>query len=252
MTRRFEAVEKDPIIPCHGVAVHVAKIYEELTGRKSGACISSCSIVDSGAGKPPTVKTTIVLSDLWGCNEEVFEEIREFIENRYQVKLLIRCNSSMSCNSSREHLGEIIKRVIGRYVKTLVGHTENYGREFFLVGMWNGIIAIGEGEESRVSFPFVRGVVFVHTHPSGVCFPSHYDVLSFQDFFGEGGLVEMIASSRCVLVAYTDSLSEEDYWELQDIANCIKRVKKNRSDEYLKCINRLYRLKSIVVETRLL
>jgi len=142
---------------------------------------------------------------------------------------------------------KIIQEFKQRYIHLLVNYTESYSKEFFLLLTWRGQVLLGEGEEKRISLPLVRGVIFAHTHPSGTCMPSYNDVISFQDFFGEGGLVEFIISKRCYLVAYTESLLEDDYWKLHDVATCIRKSK--NYNDYMKCLNALYLMKSVWVET---
>ncbi len=240
--RRVESVREETSISCWGAAVHLGKIYEEITSRTPGLCIENCT-VDG--------ETTVVLrvEDIWGCDRDALDETIDYIHSKFKVNIRAECTttSAETCGSPREYLERIIRRVRTRYLRELLEHTSRYGREFFLLVTWNGSAVIGEGEEEKVSLPLIRGVVFAHTHPSGNCMPSHYDILSFQDFFGEGGLVEIIASSRCVLVAYTSALYEKDYWELQEIAECVRKAK--TPDTYFKCINRLYTLESLAVET---
>ena len=233
----------DPYMSCYGLAVHAISIYYELVQHKPCSEIKLCE----RRREENSIAVEIGLADPWGCDKSILSEIEDYLHRLSLCNIKINCASnSLHCSTSSEHLKKIINRFKTIYMRKLISYTENSNKEFFMAVSWRGEVFIGEGEESSITLPLIRGVLFAHTHPSPNCLPSHRDILSFQDFFGEGGLVEFIVSNKCYLVAYTETLTEEDYWKLQDIAMCIKRAK--NYENYSKCLRSIYSLKSIWVE----
>lgn len=138
----------------------------------------------------------------------------------------IVCGCAGSCTGSTE---QIMRELIRTYERGLESHILSKtltGKEYFLAVGWNGMAAVAEGESREVHVPGVPLVVFMHTHPGGVCLPSSRDLESFAEFFSRGGLLAGVYSANCrFLLWLRQPLRVEDYDRLIMLAQKLKKVR---------------------------
>lgn len=222
---------------CLGLAFHVLAYYEEDTGRTA-----AIRVEDSGDCR-------IVVIDEAGCATESLEAAK-----RALPLLLGGSLRSFTLDCSEGNMGGGILSYRGIVSRLL--ESARYGLvdclrrlavqppEYFYIAGWNGLYAFGPGDEYRVSLPQVPGVVFAHTHPGGLCYPSGKDLRSTADFLSSGGLAEIIVSPRCTYAIYLEApMAEDDYWALQEAARCVNNAKDG--EEYISCLQRLAGLKTV-------
>ena len=116
------------------------------------------------------------------------------------------------------------------------------GVEYFYIAGWNGEYALGPGSEREVSLPLIPSVVFAHTHPGPVCYPSWRDLRSFADYFASGGIAEFIVSTSCLYgITLRAPFTDKCYDALLEASSCARRAESGDVDahSYLSCLNRV-------------
>ncbi len=226
---------------CLGAAFHFLAYYEEDTGREASVLIEWG---ETGC--------TVKVLDEAGCSAESVE-----LASRALPRLLgapglaarVACGGPGAGEGLRYRgLASLIVEGFRRDVLPCLQGLASTGREYFYVAGWNGVYALGPGEERSVTLPLLPAVVFAHTHPGASCLPSGKDLRSFADFFSSGGLAEFIVSTGCASAFYlVEPLPEDDYWLLQDAARCVSSAEQRRDElAYQECLQRLNRARGLV------
>lgn len=225
-------------IACLGFSFHLLSYYEEDSGRSASIHF-----------QPPDV---VGLVDPRGC----YEESIEAFERSFPVMMRapkppcnVECIEEPSTDTMR--YGEITRRIARLFLQHHLASLRDLaytGYEHFVVVGWNGETAIGRGRERQITLPQVPAVVMAHTHPSPYCYPSGKDVYSAAGFFSQGGLVEVIVSTSCTLVMrLLEPFNEDDYWSMMKIAREMGKARGD-AEKYLMELNKLSKLKSVLVE----
>ena len=154
----------------------------------------------------------------------------------------IECSERAGDGLRYRELGARIASLFREKVYPLLYRLAGSGVEYFYVAGWNGEYAMGPGTEREVTLPLIPSVVFAHTHPGPVCYPSWRDLRSFADYFASGGIGEFIVSTSCLYsIVLREPFTDECYDELVKLSSCV-RSSEGRDDavhEYLACLNRL-------------
>ena len=241
MPARGSIPQEMPRIACYGVAFHILANYMDEIDDSNVFVVRA----DYTNGK--------CYVEIGGtCNNNVLEATAKTLPQLIRVPIVpfeAKCASGESETGMR--FNELTLKVIEEALSTLrsalinIALTADY--EYFIVVGWNGAVATGYGEHDRIRLPHIPAVLFVHTHPASICYPSRNDLLSIADFLADGGLAALIASPQCIsALRLTKPLLEDDYWALQEAANCVARAK--TTEHYIDCLNKLQRLESIVFE----
>ena len=104
------------------------------------------------------------------------------------------------------------------------------GANEYLVAVFeNAKTAILEGNRNNVRIPLTkkfRTRFMAHTHPSGMCIPSHKDVESITRLLMDGGFGEVIISPTCSIAVYRRGMFiSEDYEKMIIMAKKIYKAK---------------------------
>ncbi len=225
-------------IACLGIAFHLLSYYEEDCGHHAEVKVDA----DEGA---------ITIVDLSGCCSDSIDAFRRSFGKIIGVpyrECEIDCSSDTASQGYRyrELSRNMTAMFLSKFRSTLTNLAVTGYEYFFIIG-WNGEMAYGRGEETRIHLPLIPGVIMAHTHPSPLCYPSGHDLRSAAEFFLSSGLVEVIVSTSCVSVMrLVEPLREDDYWRLIDLSNKVKKIKEY--EEYIVALNELSKLSSIVFE----
>ncbi len=84
------------------------------------------------------------------------------------------------------------------------------GVEYYLAILFNGEAVLLEGEEDRVTLPFIKHCLSSHTHPSRTPFPSQPDLRSITRLFLERGIGHVIETVGGGLAFYRVGPVTED------------------------------------------
>ncbi len=224
---------------CIGLGFHSLAYYEEDTGREA--------YVEVEPGEP----CRVTLLDPSGCVEDTLDALYRALPMLVQAPLPsyeLECREPVAEEGLR-YRGLTLRLVscIREHMVPCMKRLAVEPREYFAVLGWNGLYAVGPGSERAVTLPLIRSVVFGHTHPGPLCYPSWRDLRSFAEYFASGGLVEVIVSTNCAFVLrLVEPFAEDDYWALQETARCAERAEKRGSGEdYMLCLNKLYGLRSV-------
>ncbi len=97
-------------------------------------------------------------------------------------------------------------------IKSYASNTARTRIEYIMLYSTQGDLYMFEGEYDRVSLPFVRVALSIHTHPSlpGSCALSKADVASGLDLLSVGGIGEAAATTYCAFIMYRRGLIDED------------------------------------------
>ena len=97
-------------------------------------------------------------------------------------------------------------------IKSYASNTARTRIEYIMLYSVYGDLYVFEGEYDRVSLPFVRVALSIHTHPSlpGSCALSKADVASGLDLLSVGGIGEAAATTYCAFIMYRRGLIDED------------------------------------------
>jgi hypothetical protein len=117
-------------------------------------------------------------------------------------------------------------RLDSSLIREGAARTARTGVEYLYVYTDNGLLAFLEGEVHRVSIPFIRAIISLHTHPTGHCGLSVADAKSGIDLLAEGGIAEAAATVRCIVIMRRQGLVLEDDY----IA--IKSLKSRKNDPF--------------------
>ncbi len=225
-------------IACLGIAFHALSYYEE-----------DCS--HNAEVKIDLEDDSITILDFQKCCNDSIEAFRrsfgKIIGAPYH-DCQIRCSTDVTLTGEKySSITQHITRLFLSAYRSVLTQLAITGYEYFLLIGWNGEIAYGRGDETRIHLPLIPGVVMAHTHPSPFCYPSGHDLRSSADFFSSGGLVEVIVSSNCAAVTrLTRPLSEDDYWKLIELSEKAKKPKDY--ENYLSILNEVPKLSSIAFE----
>jgi hypothetical protein len=224
---------------CYGVAFHVLAYYEEDSGHEAHVNIDA-----GGDG------CRIELLDERGCVVESLEAAERALPKLLGATLVRHEATCSEADAGREGLryrgivGRLLEEARAGILDCLRREAISSRLEFFYVAGLNGEYATGYGGEYSITLPRVPGVVFAHTHPGGLCYPSARDARSAADFLASGGLAELIVSPSCSFALFLEEpLSEEDYWRLQEVYECLNRARSG--EEYSACLSTLSRLRSL-------
>jgi hypothetical protein len=226
-------------IACRGVAFHLLSYYEE-------DCLHTARVtIDDN-------KDTIIIFDEHKCCTDSIDAFRNYISKAIMVPIK-ECNIKCLENEpwSAKTYDHLSKEAVSLFIQgfgNLMRKAASTGYEYFLIIGWNAEAAYGRGGETRISLPSIPAVIMAHTHPSPYCYPSGPDIESTAEFLSAGGLAELIFSTNCVsVIRLSRPLQEDDYWALIEIAKEVKKAKDDYSG-YVRAINRLNTLHTIVFE----
>ncbi len=91
-------------------------------------------------------------------------------------------------------------------------------REYFLAILFNGKGFILEGEEDRVTIPFIKHCVSAHTHPSSIPMPSKKDIETVMNLMLNRGFLHVIETPASSLYIYrVGVMGEEELIKLRTI-----------------------------------
>lgn len=97
--------------------------------------------------------------------------------------------------------------------------------EFLVILLEEGEYLILEGEVDKVTVPYPRGVLAIHTHPD-VCLMSHKDMETADRAFILGYFGSAVASYMCGLILYRSGpYLPEDREDLLDRSRKMKKVR---------------------------
>jgi len=109
-------------------------------------------------------------------------------------------------------------RLDASLIREGAARTARTGVEYLYVYTDSGLLAFLEGDISRVSIPFIRAVITLHTHPPGHCGLSLADAQSAVDLLAEGGLAEAAATTKCIIIMRRQGLiTEDDYIAIKSL-----------------------------------
>ncbi len=159
--------------------------------------------------------------------EEDLEEVTRFIEGKTRVRLdaEILEEPAHSLLGSSEHLKEAARKFLD-LIKVELKPLLRDKHEHALAILWSGDPLIMRGSEKRIYIVGSMYAALAHTHPSGLCIPSHHDIRSIADQLADGACCEAIVSLTCVFLVYRiDTLLLEDYDALHELARKLSKLK---------------------------
>jgi hypothetical protein len=139
-----------------------------------------------------------------------------------------------------EILRDLSIEKLSPFIKQLLDRTRRHGVEHALLLLEDGKILLLEGEREHVTLPEIRCFIFIHTHPSPICFPSKQDIRQAATFFMNNGFLNAIASSQCLFILYRKwLLGEDDILVLKDLESRINSIYKKSRNPMLEFSNLL-------------
>ncbi len=122
--------------------------------------------------------------------------------------------------------------------------------EFLITVLENAKTVILEGNRNNVRIPLTRKFktrFMAHTHPRGLCIPSHKDIESATRLLMDGGFGEIIMSPTCSLAIYRRGMFiDKDYEKMIILARKISKAR--NIVEALRILNSVQKeLKSIKI-----
>ncbi|ABM81030.1 hypothetical protein [Hyperthermus butylicus] len=242
MPARGSIPQQMPRIACYGIAFHILANYRDEIG-SDDAFVARADYVNG--------KCRIEIGGTL-CDGKAVEAAAGILPRLIRVPL-IPFEAKCVSGEYKAHMGfaELSRKAVEEALSALrsvlvsIALTVNY--EYFIVVGWNGGVATGYGRHDRIQLPHIQAVLFVHTHPISICYPSRNDLLSVADFLADGGLAALIASPHCIsALRLIRPLIEDDYWALQEAASCVAKAKS--AEHYMDCLGMLQKLESIVFE----
>ncbi len=121
---------------------------------------------------------------------------------------------------------EVFHKLAYRILRPLMTPASN---EFLVAVLENAKTIVLEGNRNNIRIPLTRKFktrFMAHTHPRGLCIPSHKDIESVTRLLMDGGFGEIIMSPTCSLAIYRKGMfMDEDYEKMIILARKISKVK---------------------------
>ncbi len=121
---------------------------------------------------------------------------------------------------------EVFYKLAYKLLRPLLAPRAN---EYLVAVFENAKTAILEGNRNNVRIPLTKRFktrFMAHTHPSGMCIPSHKDMESITRLLMDGGFGEVIISPTCSIAVYRRGMFiSEDYEKMIVIARKIYKAK---------------------------
>lgn len=155
--------------------------------------------------------------------------VEEYVENRVDGLSLRRAGGE--ARPMAELYRAVLRVYLSRFVPVLLGHaaeTSETGTEYLAAVVGEGELVVLEGDEGRVTVPFIQSWVTGHTHPAGHCLFSHKDVASMRDFYTYGGLVTGVITTTCSMVLWREGpYTMEDHLALMGLEKALKKLRRS-------------------------
>lgn len=163
--------------------------------------------------------------------EPPIDGVEEYVENRVDGLSVRRTGGEV--RPMAELYRSVLRVYLSKFVPVLLRHaaeTSETGTEYLAAVVGDGKLVVLEGDEGRVTIPFIQSWVSGHTHPAGHCLFSHKDVASMRDFYTHGGLVTGVVTTTCSMVLWREGpYTMDDHLALVGLEKDLKKLR--RSEE---------------------
>ncbi len=154
--------------------------------------------------------------------------VERYVEERL-AGVSIRIASGGEFKPLSDLYRQVLKVYLGRFAPTLLRHaveTDSMGVEYLAAVVGEGKLVVLEGDEGRVTIPFIQSWITGHTHPAGHCIFSHKDVSSMRDFYTHGGLVTGVITTSCSMVMWREGpYTMDDHLALIWLEKALKKLR---------------------------
>ena len=160
--------------------------------------------------------------------EPPVDGVEEYVEDRVDGLSIRRAGGEVS--PMAELYRAVLRVYLSRFAAILLRHaaeTSETGTEYLAAVVGDGKLVVLEGDEGRVTIPFIQSWVTGHTHPAGHCLFSHKDVASMRDFYTHGGLVTGVITTTCSMVLWREGpYTMDDHLALIGLEKALKRLRR--------------------------
>ncbi len=232
--QEFFTDEHTRTIACNTLASLLAESLAEL----GYECLASCLDIGEGYARLG------YRCDKRSPQHEDLEEVATYLGRLTRLEVeLTSIDSGASVPELLRAARVSMKTLLRKRLHPLAMAPNEYA---LLVTWWGGGVVI-EGFRERV-YMIGSYAATAHTHPSGICLPSHHDVDSIARLLADGGCCAGVVSATCMLlVARRGPLTLEDYDGLLELGKRLARVK-SLGEALEELGRRASRLKSVHVE----